>query len=114
MYLGKVVEHAPSHNLFAKPVHPYSKALIASVLQPDDRARQRLRTARRLAPGEVPSMAAVPPGCRYSTRCPFADERCRTEEPQLEPVGGDHAEQHTVACHHWRTVHEALPEVRAQ
>jgi oligopeptide/dipeptide ABC transporter ATP-binding protein len=114
MYLGKIVETAPVHNLFAKPVHPYTKALIASVLPPDEAARQRLDTARRLAPGEVPSPANVPSGCRYHPRCPFADARCRTEEPQLRPIDGDHSEGHQVACHHWRTVAQSLTEVRAR
>lgn len=114
MYLGRVVEQAPAHNLFAKPVHPYSKALIASVLQPTPQTRERLDTARRLAPGEVPDIAAVPPGCRYHTRCPFADSECRTEEPKMQNIDGDHAEEHAVACHHWRRVQSEMPAVRAR
>ncbi|MFD5112870.1 ABC transporter ATP-binding protein [Streptomyces sp. NPDC058391] len=114
MYLGKLVEVAPAHNLFANPVHPYTKALIASVLPPQEAARQRLETARRLAPGEVPSLTDIPSGCRYSTRCPFADQRCRTEEPRLAPIEGGHSEGHLVACHHWRRVADSLGEVRAR
>jgi oligopeptide/dipeptide ABC transporter ATP-binding protein len=114
MYLGRIVELAPVHNLFAKPVHPYTKALIASVLPPDEGARERLNTARRLSPGEVPSPANVPSGCRYHPRCPFADIRCRTEEPKLRQIEGDHSEGHRVACHHWRTVARTLTEVRAR
>lgn len=114
MYLGKIVEQGPVHNVFAKPVHPYTKALMASVLQPGSGSRADLATAQRLAPGEVPSITDVPSGCRYSTRCAFADIRCRTEEPVERAVTGDHADGHTVSCHHWRTVHKTMPEVRAR
>lgn len=114
MYLGKIVEQGPVHNVFAKPVHPYTKALMASVLQPGTGVGADLAAAQRLAPGEVPSITDVPPGCRYSTRCAFADVRCRTEEPVERFVTGDHADGHTVSCHHWRTVHKTMPEVRAR
>ncbi|GAA3728141.1 dipeptide ABC transporter ATP-binding protein [Plantactinospora mayteni] len=113
MYLGKIVEQAPAHNLFARPAHPYTKALVASVLPPRPDVRQRLEAARRLAPGEVPSLTAVPPGCRYHTRCPFADVRCRNEEPVLSRIAGDHAGGHRVACHHWERAQAAMPQVRA-
>lgn len=114
MYLGRVVETAPVHNLFANPVHPYTKALIASVLPPSTAARTHLATARRLSSGEIPSLNSVPSGCAYHTRCPFADERCRVEQPKLRSISGDHATGHDVACHHWEDVMEATPEVRAR
>jgi oligopeptide/dipeptide ABC transporter ATP-binding protein len=114
MYLGKIVEQAPAHNLFARPVHPYTRALIASVLPPQADVRQRLEAVRRLAPGEVPSLAAIPSGCRYHTRCPFADQTCRTVVPTLERIEGDHAGGHRVACHHWQRIQAAEPEMRAR
>ncbi|MDQ7910115.1 ABC transporter ATP-binding protein [Phytohabitans sp. ZYX-F-186] len=114
MYLGKIVEQAPAHNLFRRPVHPYTKALIASVLPPRPDARARLEAVRRLAPGEVPSLAAVPSGCRYHTRCPFADTTCKAVEPTLVRIEGDHAGGHRVACHHWERVQAAAPQVQAR
>ncbi|WP_431911836.1 ABC transporter ATP-binding protein [Micromonospora carbonacea] len=114
MYLGRIVEQAPAHNLFARPVHPYTRALIASVLPPRPDVRNRLEAVRRLAPGEVPSLANVPSGCRYHTRCPFADATCRSVVPVLERIDGDHAGGHRVACHHWERVQAAAPEVTAR
>lgn len=103
MYLGKVMEIAPATQIFDRPRHPYTRALIAAIPQiEDDRHR---RPEGFLLASEIPSPKAPPPGCRFHTRCPFARERCRTEEPALEEADG--AE---VACHYWREVEESLGE----
>jgi oligopeptide transport system ATP-binding protein len=103
MYLGQIVEQAPTERLFARPLHPYTRGLIASVLSPNLLARAQLEAAAQLSVGEVPSVINPPTGCRYHTRCPFARERCAIETPVLERAaldGGDHR----VACHFWREI----------
>jgi oligopeptide/dipeptide ABC transporter ATP-binding protein len=96
MYLGKIVELAETRALFAEPRHPYSRALLASVPVPDPAAR---RGSRTLLQGDVPSAYAPPAGCRFHTRCPYARERCRSEEPALVEAGG-----HATACHFWSEI----------
>ncbi|NDW46281.1 ABC transporter ATP-binding protein [Ruegeria sp. PrR005] len=93
MYLGRIVESAPTRKLFAAPRHPYTKALFSAIpsLDPDDRGR-----AQKLE-GEIPSPTNQPPGCKFHTRCPHATELCKTREPVLQ-VEGDQA----VACHRWQ------------
>ena len=93
MYLGKIVELTNSDELYSHPLHPYTKALISAAPIPDpivDRARERI-----LLKGEIPSPINPPKGCNFCTRCPYADARCREEEPPFVDVGGDH----WVACH---------------
>ena len=93
MYLGKVVEIAPSGDLYAKPLHPYTKALLSSVPVPDpdvEAAREDI-----LVEGEPPSPTAIPSGCRYHPRCPIARPICSTEEPPLE----EKSRRHWAACH---------------
>jgi peptide/nickel transport system ATP-binding protein len=97
MYLGKIVEMAPRHQIFANPRHPYTKALLSAVPVPDPTVR---RTPMILK-GDVPSPINPPSGCRFHTRCPFVFDRCRTEEPELRQV----AEGQWAACHL-----DALPE----
>jgi len=92
MYLGRIVEIAPADELFARPRHPYAKALLASVPVPDPARR---RATIPLA-GEIPSPLDPPSGCRFHTRCPLADARCRSEAPVLTAREGGAA----VACHH--------------
>ncbi len=94
MYLGRLVEHAPTRDLFKSPKHPYTKALMSAIpsLDPDYEGE-----AQKLA-GEIPSPLNPPPGCKFHTRCPFATEQCRTEEPSLADVEG----RHQVACHRWQ------------
>jgi oligopeptide transport system ATP-binding protein len=93
MYLGKLVESGTREEVFDRARHPYTRALIASIPVPDPE-RQAARAAPPLE-GDVPSPAAPPPGCRFHTRCPFAIERCRAEEPVWREVAPGHA----VACH---------------
>ena len=90
MYLGRIVELAPTRALFGAPQHPYTRMLLAAV--PDLGLTGVARTA---VAGEVPNPLDPPPGCAFHPRCPYANERCRKELPQLLPAssGG------TVACH---------------
>lgn len=93
MYLGRLVETAPTRELFAAPRHPYTKALLSAIpsLDPDDRG-----TAQKLE-GEIPSPTNPPPGCKFQTRCPNAIDKCRVDEPKLEHSSTGHE----VACHRW-------------
>ena len=93
MYLGQIVEQADAGRLFAEPAHPYTQALLSAVPHIDPR-RRRERVA--LA-GDVPNAAAPPSGCRFHTRCPFAQPHCRDHEPDLGTV--DDAPDHQAACH---------------
>jgi oligopeptide/dipeptide ABC transporter ATP-binding protein len=92
MYLGRVVEQAPATELFERPLHPYTVALLAStpVLDPV-KARSRVRTPLG---GTMPSPIAPPPGCHFHTRCPWAREVCRSVRPELRVIG-----ERQVACH---------------
>jgi oligopeptide/dipeptide ABC transporter ATP-binding protein len=95
MYLGKVVELSPAADLYARPIHPYTEALLAAVPVAEPGARERARRRRPLG-GDVPSAVSPPPACRFHTRCPYATEICRTVEPPLVEHGGGHV----AACHH--------------
>jgi oligopeptide/dipeptide ABC transporter ATP-binding protein len=101
MYLGRIVESAPTAELFREPRHPYTQALLSAIPLPDPSPRQR----PRLLEGDVPNPADPPPGCHLQTRCPHVRERCRSEVPALADSGDGHA----VACHFWRE----LPSVAA-
>ena len=90
MYLGKIVEQGPTEEVVHKPIHPYTRALIAAVPVPDPTARRISVTIK----GEVPSAIYPPPGCRFNTRCPHVTEICRKKEPPLIEVG-----DRFVACH---------------
>lgn len=91
MYLGKVVEVAPTEALFKAPRHPYAQALLAAAPEVDPTRRSR----RVAASGELPSPINLPTGCLFHTRCPHAFDRCRSEVPQLTPRGPGHI----AACH---------------
>jgi peptide/nickel transport system ATP-binding protein len=95
MYLGKIVEVAPKRSLFAAPKHPYTEALLSAVPQPMPGAQRE----RIILKGDVPSPINPPKGCRFHTRCPYAFDRCRTEEPQLRAVADAVGEGHIAACH---------------
>ncbi|MBA3476914.1 MAG: dipeptide ABC transporter ATP-binding protein [Lautropia sp.] len=91
MYLGRIVEIAHKHPLYASPQHPYTQALLAAVPIPRPSARQALSPLK----GEIPSPSNPPPGCHFNTRCPHAYDRCRHEAPALRRV----APGHRAACH---------------
>jgi oligopeptide transport system ATP-binding protein len=91
MYLGVIVEHAATSALFTRPLHPYTRALLAAAPAPNP----RLRRKRAPIPGDPPSPLAPPSGCRFRTRCPFAAERCATETPPLRELEPGR----WVACH---------------
>ncbi|MBP6487803.1 MAG: ABC transporter ATP-binding protein [Actinobacteria bacterium] len=95
MYLGKICEVAPSNSLYDSPAHHYTKVLIDSIPVPDP----EIAIGQVAIEGEPPSPVLPPPGCRFNPRCAAADDRCRTEEPQLREVG-DAGGGHYVACHH--------------
>ncbi len=88
MYLGKIVEVAPTEELFMNPQHPYTQALLSAVPEPDPRLRKLKK--RIILPGEPPSAINVPPGCRLHPRCPYVEERCKREEPELTYIGNGH------------------------
>jgi len=108
MYLGKLVELAEVEELYARPRHPYSVALLSAVPEPDPRRRKK----RLVLKGDVPSPVAPPPGCRFHTRCWLREqlgepERCETEVPDLRDIGGGHLS----ACHF---AEDVTPESMAQ
>ena len=92
MYLGRPIEHGARDAVFGRPLHPYTRALQASSPSTDPTQRSKRLGVR----GELPSPLAPPPGCAFHPRCPFADQRCRTEVPQLQPFPGT---SHLHACH---------------
>jgi peptide/nickel transport system ATP-binding protein len=94
MYVGRIVETAPTEALFATPRHPYTEALLSAVPKPDP----RLRAQRIALEGEVADAANPPSGCYFHPRCPYAVEACRTQIPTLEEV----APGHRVSCHRAR------------
>lgn len=99
MYLGQVVESGPAKQVFETPRHPYTHALLSAIPEPEPgRVKDRL-----VLNGETPSPTSPPTGCRFHTRCPFAQDNCRTTAPVLDAADADH----NVACHHWKTIPEA-------
>ena len=91
MYLGRIVETAGKEELFARPLHPYTRALLAAAPIPNPRAKKE----RLVLEGDMPSPVAPPSGCHFHTRCPFAFKRCWTEEPVLRDAGAGRQ----FACH---------------
>jgi oligopeptide/dipeptide ABC transporter ATP-binding protein len=91
MYLGRIVETAPTGQLFTTPCHPYTRALLAAAPTADPTAPPR----RLVLEGDLPSPLNPPSGCRFHTRCPHAQERCRSEAPGLRELSPGHR----VACH---------------
>ena len=94
MYLGKIVEIADKDSLFDNPKHPYTKALLSAIPVPDPEHRK----SHIVLKGDVPSPIDPPTGCRFHTRCPYAQERCVKEEPQLK-THANMLEGHEAACH---------------
>jgi peptide/nickel transport system ATP-binding protein len=87
MYLGRIVEHGPTADIFANPAHPYTRALVEGVPKPDpDRRRTEVTTIG----GEVPSLIRRPPGCEFAARCPRAQDACRIAKPPHVQITPDH------------------------
>jgi oligopeptide/dipeptide ABC transporter ATP-binding protein len=103
MYLGRVVEVGSVHGVLEKPVHPYTKALLAALPVADVRRR---RTRFKIG-GDVPSLVDPPPGCRFASRCPFVVDHCRAEYPALREMPGDPG--HLVSCHRAEEVADIAP-----
>ncbi|MCE8009825.1 dipeptide ABC transporter ATP-binding protein [Aestuariivita sp.] len=91
MYLGEIVELGDAADVFATPAHPYTEALLSAIPIPAIGARK----VQTKIEGDPPNPISPPPGCRFHTRCPYAEQTCRTERPRLRPVG----QGHHVACH---------------
>jgi len=89
MYLGRVVEMAPVEELYTRPLHPYTQALLSAIPVPDPAVEARRR--RIILTGDVPNPANPPPGCTFHTRCPVAIDKCRKDSPSLKEVSSGHA-----------------------
>ena len=91
MYLGNLVEYGETDDIFANPLHPYTKALFSAIPIPDPTVKRE----RVVLQGSIPSPANPPSGCKFHTRCPYATERCKTEAPKQREVEPGHY----VVCH---------------
>jgi oligopeptide/dipeptide ABC transporter ATP-binding protein len=95
MYLGRLVEVAPTAALFKRPLHPYTQALLGAIPTIGDGTASMFDQPGRILEGELPSALDLPPGCRFASRCPRRFDRCRVEDPRLAEAEPGHA----VACH---------------
>ena len=91
MYAGRIVETAPAPTVFDETRHPYTEALLSAVPLPNPKARRD----RIILTGDIPSPINPPTGCRFHTRCPYVEDRCRVDVPVMKSV----APEHMVACH---------------
>jgi oligopeptide/dipeptide ABC transporter ATP-binding protein len=96
MYLGRIVELADAEGLYARPRHPYTRALIAAIPEPEPRATR----PRFIGTGDLPSPINPPPGCPFHPRCPHATDLCRREPPPLRETSSAAEPSHAVACHY--------------
>jgi len=103
MYLGRIVEEAPTEQLFRSPLHPYTRGLLQSIPKLDGDRNEKLHVIE----GTVPSLFDIPRGCGFSTRCPYADEKCRNEDPVMLQAD----ERHRVRCWHYAEI-DAMEERR--
>lgn len=97
MYLGKMAEIGPTAEIFGRPLHPYTKALLSAIPVPDPFTKRE----KIILSGDVPNPIDPPSGCRFHPRCAYANDICRTVEPRLESAEGG---ERTVACHRWREI----------
>jgi peptide/nickel transport system ATP-binding protein len=93
MYVGQIVEEAPTGDLYDRPRHPYTETLLSAVPKADPRLRRR---GRRVVRGEVPDPSDPPAGCRFHPRCAYAQDNCRTDRPEPLPV----TSAHSARCHY--------------
>jgi oligopeptide/dipeptide ABC transporter ATP-binding protein len=102
MYLGKIMEYGTVDDIFERSRHPYTRALLQAIPVPNP----KLVNERTFVPlkGEIPSPINPPSGCRFRTRCPYAQPKCASEIPLLEKID----EQHFVSCHYWREIYEGI------
>ena len=105
MYVGKIVEIAEAETLLKHPLHPYTEVLISAIPPADP----DIRSKRIMLSGEIPSPASPPPGCVFHTRCPYAAEVCKVEEPALVEV----EPEHFASCHFAKELHLQGIEVPA-
>ena len=94
MYLGTIVEYTDADSIYANPMHPYTKALISAIPEPDPTKKKE----RIILQGDVPSPIDPPSGCSFHTRCPFATDKCKEETPEL--INHGDGKEHQVACHY--------------
>ena len=99
MYLGRIVEISTRDEIFTRPLHPYTELLLASAPVPDP----RIKRVHLESIGEIPDPANRPSGCAFNTRCPYAQQVCRDERPELREAKID-GDSHLVACHLWETL----------
>ncbi|MFB9275401.1 ABC transporter ATP-binding protein [Cohnella cellulosilytica] len=96
MYLGRIVEETTTERLFRSPLHPYTQGLLQSIPKLEGDRREKLHVIE----GTVPSLSDIPRGCGFSTRCPYADEKCRSEDPVMAQAD----ERHRVKCWHYEKI----------
>jgi len=115
MYLGQIVEYASAADIYSRPRHPYTRALLSAIPLPDPIDRDARRRARIVLEGDVPSPIDPPSGCRFHPRCVHARPDCATRVPLLEEVRADAAADAApdtsaaVACHYWQDINSSIP-----